>query len=164
MLTSHQKYAITFDRHLQNPYLCNVFFMVLDLRLTRIGCRDDNQFFFAYTQPGQACRQQRLRYPFSQMYRINKCWFYDKLLILHVGQPLAEDAVFAVDKGCNSIIKATRIHGESALSALSARESCWGVSRRERRHFACNEGMAQKREACVKMPWGVLTQASPFWL
>ncbi|MBB4037775.1 TfoX/Sxy family transcriptional regulator of competence genes [Dysgonomonas hofstadii] len=28
-------------------YLCTVFFMVLDLRLTmKIGCRDDNLFFF----------------------------------------------------------------------------------------------------------------------
>lgn len=28
-------------------YLCIVFFMVLDLRLTmKIGCRDDNLFFF----------------------------------------------------------------------------------------------------------------------
>ena len=27
-------------------YLCNVFFMVLDLRLIKIGCRDDNHFFF----------------------------------------------------------------------------------------------------------------------
>jgi hypothetical protein len=26
-------------------YLCTVFFMVLDLRLTMIDCRDDNQFF-----------------------------------------------------------------------------------------------------------------------
>ena len=26
-------------------YICNVFFMVLELRLTKIGCRDDNQFF-----------------------------------------------------------------------------------------------------------------------
>jgi hypothetical protein len=24
------------------------FFMVLDLRLVKIGCRDDNQFFFVY--------------------------------------------------------------------------------------------------------------------
>ena len=27
-------------------YICIVFFMVLDLRLTKIGCRDDNLFFF----------------------------------------------------------------------------------------------------------------------
>ena len=26
-------------------YICTVFFMVLDLRLTKIGCRDDNHFF-----------------------------------------------------------------------------------------------------------------------
>ncbi|RKT50459.1 hypothetical protein BC742_1993 [Coprobacter fastidiosus NSB1 = JCM 33896] len=30
------------------PYICNVFFMVLDLRLTKIGCRDDNHFFYLY--------------------------------------------------------------------------------------------------------------------
>ncbi len=30
-------------------YICNVFFMVLDLRLTmKIGCRDDNLSFFIY--------------------------------------------------------------------------------------------------------------------
>ena len=29
------------------PYICNVFFMVLDLRLTKIGCRDDNHFFLS---------------------------------------------------------------------------------------------------------------------
>ena len=28
-----------------NPYLCNVFFMVLDLRLTKIGCRETINFF-----------------------------------------------------------------------------------------------------------------------
>ena len=28
-------------------YICTVFFMVLDLRLAmKIGCRDDNLFFF----------------------------------------------------------------------------------------------------------------------
>ena len=30
------------------PYICTVFFMVLDLRLIKIGCRDDNLFFFIY--------------------------------------------------------------------------------------------------------------------
>ena len=30
----------------KKPYLCNVFFMVLDLRLGKIGCRDDNLLFF----------------------------------------------------------------------------------------------------------------------
>ncbi len=31
-------------------YLCTVFFMVLDLRLTmKIGCRDDNLFFFIFS-------------------------------------------------------------------------------------------------------------------
>ena len=30
------------------PYICNVFFMVLDLRLTKIGCRDDNHFFYIH--------------------------------------------------------------------------------------------------------------------
>ena len=32
------------------PYICNVFFMVLDLRLTKIGCRDDNHFFISTFQ------------------------------------------------------------------------------------------------------------------
>jgi len=33
--------------NIKNSYLCTVFFMVLDLRLTmKIGCRDDNLFFF----------------------------------------------------------------------------------------------------------------------
>ena len=31
---------------MKKHYLCNVFFMVLDLRLTKIDCRDDNHFFF----------------------------------------------------------------------------------------------------------------------
>jgi len=31
-------------------YFCNVFFMVLDLRLTKIGCREDNQFFLLPAQ------------------------------------------------------------------------------------------------------------------
>ncbi len=30
-------------------YICNMFFMVLDLRLTKIGRRDDNQFLFVST-------------------------------------------------------------------------------------------------------------------
>ena len=34
-------------------YICIVFFMVLELRLTKIGCRDDNQFFFAYKSPSK---------------------------------------------------------------------------------------------------------------
>ncbi len=33
--------------NIEKYYLCTVFFMVLDLRLTmKIGCRDDNLFFF----------------------------------------------------------------------------------------------------------------------
>ena len=32
------------------PYICNVFFMVLNLRLTKIGCRDDNHFFISTFQ------------------------------------------------------------------------------------------------------------------
>ena len=35
-------------RHI--PYFCNVFFMVLDLRLTKIGCRETINFFI-YTIP-----------------------------------------------------------------------------------------------------------------
>ena len=35
----------------ENVYICTVFFMVLDLRLTmEIGCRDDNLFLF-YSYP-----------------------------------------------------------------------------------------------------------------
>ena len=34
---------------MKKHYLCTVFFMVLDLRLTKIDCRDDNHFFF-YTR------------------------------------------------------------------------------------------------------------------
>ena len=35
--------------NIKKLYLCTVFFMVLDLRLTmKIGCRDDNLFFFIY--------------------------------------------------------------------------------------------------------------------
>ena len=38
-----QNYA---EQH-KNLYICTVFFMVLDLRLAmKIGCRDDNLFFF----------------------------------------------------------------------------------------------------------------------
>jgi hypothetical protein len=36
-------------RFRQKPYLCNVFFIVLDLRLTKVGVRRDS-FFFAYNQ------------------------------------------------------------------------------------------------------------------
>ena len=33
-------------QHIKSFYICNVFFMVLDLRLAmRIGCRDDNLSF-----------------------------------------------------------------------------------------------------------------------
>ena len=31
----------------QNDYLCTVFFMVLDLRLIKIGCRETINFFCA---------------------------------------------------------------------------------------------------------------------
>ncbi|MDE6556044.1 MAG: hypothetical protein K2K55_03680, partial [Duncaniella sp.] len=33
----------------KSHYLCNVFFMVLDLRLTKIGCRETT-FFFCTTR------------------------------------------------------------------------------------------------------------------
>ena len=35
-----------------NHYLCIEFFMVLDFKVnTKIGCRDDNQFFYALSRP-----------------------------------------------------------------------------------------------------------------
>ena len=43
-----------FGRYQKKQYLCTVFFMVLDLRLSkRLGCRDDNPSFFIipYLQP-----------------------------------------------------------------------------------------------------------------
>ena len=36
-----------------NPYLCNVFFMVLDLRLIKIGCRETINFFYVYAPCAQ---------------------------------------------------------------------------------------------------------------
>ena len=46
--------------NIKTPYICTVFFMVLDLRLTmKIGCRDDNLFllytfsFIADTKKGE---------------------------------------------------------------------------------------------------------------
>ena len=39
----HQNYCRITKYH----YLCNVFFMVLDLRLTKIGCRETINFFCA---------------------------------------------------------------------------------------------------------------------
>ena len=36
-----------FGRYIKKQYLCTVFFMVLDLRLSkRLGCREDNPSFF----------------------------------------------------------------------------------------------------------------------
>ena len=35
-------------RFIRSPYLCNVFFIVLDLRLTKVGARRCS-FFYAYT-------------------------------------------------------------------------------------------------------------------
>ena len=40
-------YNIKFGGYKKKQYLCTVFFMVLDLRLSkRLGCRDDNPSFF----------------------------------------------------------------------------------------------------------------------
>ncbi len=39
-------YCENYWQSMKKHYLCNVFFMVLDLRLTKIDCRDDNHFFF----------------------------------------------------------------------------------------------------------------------
>ena len=33
--------------NIKTTYICNVFFMVLDLRLMKIGCRETANFFFA---------------------------------------------------------------------------------------------------------------------
>ena len=42
-------YNIKFGGYKKKQYLCTVFFMVLDLRLSkRLGCRDDNPSFFYY--------------------------------------------------------------------------------------------------------------------
>jgi len=32
------RYVLKIWRYPESPYLCNVFFIVLDLRLTKIGC------------------------------------------------------------------------------------------------------------------------------
>ena len=38
-----------FGRYIKKQYLCTVFFMVLDLRLSKgLGCREDNPSFFLY--------------------------------------------------------------------------------------------------------------------
>ena len=43
-------------RYPKSPYLCNVFFIVLDLRLTKVGARRCS-FFYVRTFP-KACRCQ----------------------------------------------------------------------------------------------------------
>ena len=57
-------YRRRFGGYPKRAYLCNVFFMVLDLRLTKIGCRDDNQFFYALTWPASPIKRS------SQQYKI----------------------------------------------------------------------------------------------
>ena len=49
----------------KTPYICTVFFMVLDLRLTmKIGCRDDN-LFLLYTLPSlQKQKKEKFLPPF----------------------------------------------------------------------------------------------------
>jgi hypothetical protein len=42
-------YSQNIWRYHQKPYLCSVFFIVLDLRLTKVGVRRDS-FFFAHIQ------------------------------------------------------------------------------------------------------------------
>ena len=46
-------------------YICTVFFMVLELRLTKIGCRDDNQFFLCpyLTCDTSPSRCEKIDYP-----------------------------------------------------------------------------------------------------
>ena len=41
-------FALKIWRYAESPYLCNVFFIVLDLRLTKVGARRCS-FFYAYT-------------------------------------------------------------------------------------------------------------------
>ena len=55
-------------RFIRSPYLCNVFFIVLDLRLTKVGARRCS-FFYVYTshiirimQKEQEVYSHRLRY------------------------------------------------------------------------------------------------------
>ena len=40
-----QFYCVKFVGVLKSRYICSVFFMVLDLRLTKIGCRETINFF-----------------------------------------------------------------------------------------------------------------------
>ena len=42
--------AEKFVGNAESAYLCNVFFMVLDLRLTKIGCRETINSFFIPTR------------------------------------------------------------------------------------------------------------------
>ena len=41
-------FALKIWRYAESPYLCNVFFIVLDLRLTKVGARRCS-FFYACT-------------------------------------------------------------------------------------------------------------------
>ena len=47
-------------RYAESPYLCNVFFIVLDLRLTKVGVQR-NSFFYAliFPSPKRFCVGQR---------------------------------------------------------------------------------------------------------
>ena len=44
------KIQINYCRIPESPYICTVFFIVLDLRLTKVGARRCS-FFYAYTLP-----------------------------------------------------------------------------------------------------------------
>ncbi len=57
-------FAQTVANMLSRQYLCIVFFIVLDLRLTKIGTRR-SPFFYVYTSSVLACRQTK---------RGNHCW------------------------------------------------------------------------------------------
>ena len=48
MLKQHTFFIKTLSHIAKCPYLCNVFFMVLDLRLTKVGCRETINFFCTY--------------------------------------------------------------------------------------------------------------------
>ncbi len=41
-----QFYCVKFVGVLKSRYICSVFFMVLDLRLTKIGCRETINFLY----------------------------------------------------------------------------------------------------------------------
>ena len=55
---TQKKVSLKFVNFRINRYLCNVFFIVLDLRLTKVGVQRDS-IFFAFS-PRQAYKRMRL--------------------------------------------------------------------------------------------------------